>query len=435
MLGLRHLLRLCTAVSAILILTGSAIAERTWTDVNGRTMKASLVSASADAVDLRLRSGRISTVPFSLLSKPDVAFVKAWKSKRIAWLDEVDVSDSIDLEVVAEDAPKRNFVYRTKHFEFHSDRKIARSLINDFSLAFEATFAGLNALPLNLELNPPAEGHFQIWLFGDRRDYWREGGPVSTAGVYIPIERRILIPMELLNLKLVGSELRKRSNSSYDNSTLIHEITHQVMHDWLNHLPIWMVEGLAEYMSSVPYANGKFRFAENARNNGLKAALKRWEGGARQASYFIRPARELFKITSKQWNHAEGNEAVSNYSSSMLFVFYFMHLEGSGRGAKMVEFISDIRASKKEATKYIVEYEAALRQLLASLENAENTGKRDGLLEQGLPRILENSPDTHIYREGSTHRKALEKLIGEGTLDVLHEQVVAAFKANGIRLR
>lgn len=47
-----------------------------------------------------------------------------------------------------------------------------------------------------------------------------------------------------------------------DASTLIHELTHQLMSSQAKQAS-WFCEGSAEYMSMTPYAGGRFNFGAN----------------------------------------------------------------------------------------------------------------------------------------------------------------------------
>jgi hypothetical protein len=425
---------LTTLLTASLLAGSSVADERIWTDTQGRKLTAQLLAIESQKARLRLASGKESQVDLEKLSPEDLDYILQWRTqrpKRIIWPEEIDVRDKVTVTTVREDADAKEFVYRTEHFEFHADEKIAGSLIKDFSLAFEATLAAVSALPLNLKPEPP-QGYFQIRLFGDRFDYYAAGGLIGSAGVYVPLKRHILVPMDGLNLKRVGSALRK-NNSAYDNSTLVHEITHQVMHDWLKHMPTWMVEGMSEYMSSLPYSNGKFRFNESARKNGIKAALTRWEGG-RQTSYSILPAETLFSVNSREWNRASGNAAVMNYSSSMLYVYYFMHLAGRGEGEDICTFAEAIDRAKPSVVPYLKEFDTALRGYVEKADAAEKSGGAQVLSDYDIPEILLVPPDAIIFKKGTPHESALARMIGQKDLKQLTEDVIAAFTKDGIRL-
>jgi hypothetical protein len=75
-----------------------------------------------------------------------------------------------------------------------------------------------------------------------------------------------LVPFESIGVKLVGKSYAK--DEDFDYSTMVHELTHQMMHYWLDLIPQWVVEGTAEYTSNLPLRTGKFRVS--AAKNGLK---------------------------------------------------------------------------------------------------------------------------------------------------------------------
>ena len=58
-------------------------------------------------------------------------------------------------------------------------------------------------------------------------------------------------------MKLVGKAYAKDEN--FETHTMVHELTHQMMHFWLGYLPQWVVEGTAEYTGTLPLHTGQFR--------------------------------------------------------------------------------------------------------------------------------------------------------------------------------
>ncbi len=73
------------------------------------------------------------------------------------------------------------------------------------------------------------------------------------------------IPFEELGISAQpgagGAYYRK---GAINNDTITHEITHQMMHDLVPYMPIWLVEGLAEYTSNLPYRSGVFQVSDDA---------------------------------------------------------------------------------------------------------------------------------------------------------------------------
>src|SRR4030095_15100942 len=103
-------------------------------------------------------------------------------------------------------------------------------------------------------------------LFKDLASYRASGGPVNSGGVYDSRKETFLVPFESIGLKPLGTSFVK--SEDFDSSTMVHELTHQMMHFWLDFLPLWVAEGTAEYTSNLPLHAGRFRVA------GAKTGLK-----------------------------------------------------------------------------------------------------------------------------------------------------------------
>ena len=107
----------------------------------------------------------------------------------------------------------------------------------------------MQSLPFGIQPQAPkGMEHFKARFMG-RAAFEEEISAVmpadSVAGVYLPLKKEILVPFTSIGARERGSQMTLRRRS--DTSTLVHEITHQVMHDWLPLLPVWLVEGLADW--------------------------------------------------------------------------------------------------------------------------------------------------------------------------------------------
>jgi hypothetical protein len=103
---------------------------------------------------------------------------------------------------------------------------------------------------------PPEGGRYRVRLFRDRKDYITIGkAPPDTAGIYSFDDRTNKVPFDSLGLVRDGDRWRM-DPEHYETHTLIHETTHQLMHDWGEILPLWVAEGLAESVACIPYRTG-----------------------------------------------------------------------------------------------------------------------------------------------------------------------------------
>lgn len=262
------------------------------------------------------------------------------------------------------------WVYTTPHFRFHCDAELAPGLIKHYALVFEGTFHAVRKLPLQLCPDPPQD-RFVVRLMKNREDYLRAGGPKGSAGVYLLNSREILVPADSPGVRTIGKRIAIDRKSS-DTGTLVHEITHQVMHDWLNALPVWFAEGFAEYMAAVPCEQGRFRF--RAIHEGIRRHLQeehlvpKDDQGALLAD--LAPPDQILNLTHAQWSAAlTGEEDASlNYRSAMMLVYFFIHLDGSDDGQALAAYLQGTRSGREDMRSFVASYNEAVADYNAGLE-------------------------------------------------------------------
>jgi len=166
---------------------------------------------------------------------------------------------------------------------------------------------------------------------------------VNSGGVYFSKDRIFRIPFPSLGLERQGKTWFKKPD--YRGDTLVHEVTHQMMHDSLPFLPIWVIEGTAEYTESLPYNAGRILASSHAR--GLKEYMASNNARNSPVSRF-RPFGEHMKMTREAWDSASRNSEGqrSLYCQSYLLVYYFSHLDGDGKGARFLKYLDSIAEAR-----------------------------------------------------------------------------------------
>ncbi|MFT5466695.1 MAG: hypothetical protein ACI8UO_001795 [Verrucomicrobiales bacterium] len=334
-----------------------------------------MVGIEGTAINLRLSAdGRVVKTSIDLLSEADRKYVEEWQgmgfgTKVDRWPKELRPMMNFTAKTLGR-TRNDEFVYTTPSFEFRCDVELQDSLIKEYSLVFEGTYYAIANLPLGLNPTPP-ESRFVVRLFKERSDYLNAGGPQGSAGVYMVRNREILVPMESLGVRNVGSRVAI-DRRNYDSGTLVHEITHQVMYEWLEALPVWFVEGIAEYMSAVPFDDARFDFRNI--HDGLKEHL---EGEyrvdkTRQGEFLvdIAPPEQLMALSHQEWAAAvsSGSNASANYRSALMLVYYYIHLDGAGDGAPIVAYMHQARGKQQEIKGYVVNYNSAVEEYNAALQ-------------------------------------------------------------------
>ncbi|MEI6339138.1 MAG: hypothetical protein WCQ57_11220 [Verrucomicrobiota bacterium] len=403
---------------------------REWKTVEGAGFQAAVVSFDGTTIVFRAGNGQCSPLPLSRLSAEDRECLLAWQKKqpiKVVLPDHVGVDTAkLKIEVVSEDGRNEKFVYRTLHFEFESQGKFTQSLLREVARNFEATHELLKALPWGIEPAPASGEYFRARLLRTRTVYEAEGGPVNSGGVYMSSEKIFRIPFESIGLKVVGKSYAK--DDDFDTSTMVHELTHQMMHFWLDYLPQWVVEGTAEYTGMLPLKAGRFRVA--AAKTGLKDYLEnlKREGGVPEPY----PLEELFPITNKKWNQIlSSNRTMSHrlYFTSYLLVYYFMHLDGGGDGQLFVRYFQAVGVVRKEVGEYFKAVDEFKKQPGVELLPDGSYRGPVGLNYPDRPAILESEAALDAFQ-----KKTLEMLLNGRSEAELAKVIRAAYAKQGIRL-
>ena len=364
---------------AVLLISAAALHAqsptlRTWTSADGRKMEAAFVALEGDAVKVRLANGSTVDVPLARLSAADQTFAKSQTAApattatapgEIAaskiWPRSFSLPDRPEVVVVKEDTEKNEYIYRSPHYEFQCDSKLGSNVVREFGRIFESTWM-LNCM-LPLDLKPQPEKLREIFLarlFTNKSDYMEAGGIEGSAGVYMSAKKALMVPLQSLGVKMVGSRVSLENNSDDDMATLIHEITHQMMNHWLGRLPTWYIEGSAEYVEMLEYKrNGGFSLIGLGRQLQGYARRMNYSGGGK--SFTMIDLEELMTIDGRRWAAALGQDgaATENYGSAGLLTYYFYHLDGNGDAANIIAYLRELENAKTNE-----EEEAAVKKHL-----------------------------------------------------------------------
>lgn len=406
---------------------------RGWKTAEGQTFQASVAGFDGTTAVFRMANGQRAQAPLAKLSAEDQQYLAEWLKKqpiKVVLPDVVGVETAqIKAEVVSEDPVAEKFVYRTQHFEFESQGKFTQSLLREVARNFEATYELLRALPWNIDPTPGSGEYFKARLLKDMNSYRMAGGLPNSGGVYSSQSETFMVPFESIGVKVVGKSYAKDEN--FDYSTMVHELTHQMMHHWLNLLPQWMVEGTAEYTSILPMRTGKFRVS--AAKNGLKdyaEFLKKRAVGGMPEPY---PLEKLFTITNREWNEAmEADPRGATrrlYFTSYLLVYYFMHLDDKGDGQRIVRYFREVGEARKQMDGFKKEFAAFLKQPGVTRLADGRISYPNDVKPPERPAML-TSPEA----QEEFQKKTLQILLDGRTEAELMKQIRSAYAKLAIRL-
>jgi len=210
--------------------------------------------------------------------------------------------------------------------------RLSKSVVREFSRIFEATYELVNAIPVGLNAQPAGDGFYVTKLYEMKEQYFADGGMVGSAGMFSQRGGvgKIQIPLPNLGVKNTGT--RFIVDHSKRSTTLTHEITHQVMMRWALLMPVWMREGFAEVVSSQVYSKGRFRLTDTDR--AVKDEVTRNRSSKRD--YSMVDLKTLMTMPHAEWN---ANLTSRNYDSANLLLYYFLRIDGQGKGEKLVNYL------------------------------------------------------------------------------------------------
>lgn len=413
---MRKLSPRCVAIAAVIALYSFLAVpswgeSRTWTSGDGRTLTGEIVSLDGETVKLKTAGG-VFELPLTRLSETDQAFARDWKKTNATpqgvpagspsepadrtvgdfsnlklgeWPNAVSADFEIAaIEVVKEDEAAGEYIYRSPHFEFQTPDRLSTSVVREFARIFEATFSLLNEIPFGLAPRPVSaddeeKGYYTTKLYATKEDYYSDGGMQGSGGMFSWSRRGdtwkgiIKIPMQNLGVEHTG--VRYIVDHDKQSTTLVHEITHQVMMRWLPMMPTWMSEGFAEITSCQTYNNGRFRLTSLER--AVREDVTRRSGSDRD--FQMIEVEKLMKITSQEWSDALGvGQGSRNYASANLLLTYFARLDGEGDGAGLVEYLKAV-SSGTESDKAAEEHLLRGRSYEELQENVGKSWRSEGL--------------------------------------------------------
>ncbi|MDB6155963.1 MAG: hypothetical protein JWL90_4416 [Chthoniobacteraceae bacterium] len=406
---------------------------RQWSLAEGKTFQAAVTAFDGTTAQLRGPTGSRGQVVATKLSEADQQYLADWLKRQPIKVVMPDVvtadAAQIKVEVVSEDAAADKYVYRTTHFEFESQGKFTQTLLREVGRNFEATYELLKALPWNVAPKPPSGEYFRARLLKDRASYMAAGGMANSGGVYRSREQLFMVPFESIGVKIVGKSYAKDDN--FETHTMVHELTHQMMHFWLDYLPQWVVEGTAEYAGVLPLRGGSFRVS--AAKSGLKdyaEYLKKRTVGGVPEPY---PLEQLFPITNEQWAEVLAQDPRAShrmYFTSYMLVYYFMHLDGKGDAQLFTRYFREVGSVRKEVEDYEKAL-AAFKKLPGVVVDDDGGFQYPGsLTPPKLPEVVATPAARAAFQ-----KKTLQILLDGRSEADLMKQIRSAFNKLGVRAK
>lgn len=378
-----------------------------WTNQKNQNITASLVRVFQEKkgdkqvvqVTFKLKSGKKVTFPVHLLSEAHQKELQGWIRKNptgiaapvppYSWPSQYNGNNTPKVKYIKFDQKRKAHLYRTAHFDFYVEEKISNATVSKCVAVFDTIVEAIDALPMEMDTIPKGKRpRFQAILVSSREKYMQMGGIPNSGGFFSPGRNLTVIPFSSLGI------VKKGNNWVFDGKrrtfeTLLHELTHHATHHWYG-MPPWFEEGLAEYMSVMPYQSGRFLFTNPG--SAISSSVRKYKKTV--AAYQIYPKgvfkmrhpKQLFLTNRGQWNGSMSNSALSlrNYTSSMILAYFFMHEDGDGDGHHFIQWMHDWRSAV--FSRRTNQYEALIEKHLLRGRSYEELEKeiQDAMRRKGL---------------------------------------------------
>ena len=242
--------------------------------------------------------------------------------------------------IIKEDPVKKEWIYQSEHFDFVSNASLRPHVIREFASLFELTHLYCQMLPFKLS-RPEAGEKLQVQLIENYTHYIARGGMVDSWGVYLSDRDLVLVPFEGLGLKKNGGSYSLDVRRS--NQTLIHEATHMLMRGPLLR-DGWFVEGVAEYVSTIPMAQNTLLIANHLSSvkNYITSVGYKGRGGHDLGT-------EITLTSLKKFMEADYDtyqKTPNAYPYALLVFHYFVHSDGRGDAKRIREYVQALYDGK-----------------------------------------------------------------------------------------
>jgi len=409
-------------------------------------MQARLAGLEGETALFQMADGQTAKIPLTKLSPADRDFIKAnapapgiaprtnRAEKRVWPKDIVVPPKSIEVKLVEEKPAEKLYRYRSEAFEFVSQDKLAGSVMNEVARIFEGTRSLVDALPWGVHPEPPKDlGYFQAKLYVTEEAYHKDGGPEKSGGVYMGADRIFRVPFRSIGLEMRGKTWFKKQEFSSD--TLVHEITHQMMHDYLGFLPHWIAEGCAEYTNMLPYNAGTFHAGSHEK--GIKDYIKKQLPFAAKGLSELGSPSQHMNMTPEVWESefSRGYEPQHRiYGQSCLLVYYFCHLDGDGKGTRFLNYFDSLAAETEKWKDYGVQfakYRAEMEEFYKQPGVKQLENGRFSYPKSLTPPQRPEAPSSKDRRAFGLEQVAL--LYEDRSPSQMDEDVKAGFKKIGVK--
>lgn len=315
--------------------------ERDWTDVQGRTINGTLITANSKEALVRVsRNQRLYRIPREKLSGADNTFLTKWVDQNPEadqyppipsfWPTFYD-GRTVEHKIVRAPGKDDWTVYRTKNYEIRSDSNIDGEILNGFVLICESIDNAMRRLPLPLLWGREDDAERIVYIYENRKNYLNGGGMEHAAGHFDPETNEVHLRLDELTdvdmRRFFGQYTLKKRNQY---NLIVHELVHQANYGLIaTGGAAWLPEGLSEYMTAMQKPPGRFTFhkTQQAVREHITNSLA-FDGLVEVETLRILNLSKFLSMPIQDFNKGSASSsgtAFSYYSGSLILTEFFCH--------------------------------------------------------------------------------------------------------------
>jgi len=212
-------------------------------------------------------------------------------------------------------------VWHTENFRIDLNLDLSADDLRRIAQVVETTAWLVKHHPLPLYSPPP--GRNRIAIYASDEEYAAAGAAAGTAGYYNARMRCVFIRGSAL---IPVGNGRGRLLPRHDEGLVVHELVHLSMHGNFMRMPIWFIEGIAEFFRSAHLGGGRFSFAN--RDASIRDYL-RTQLSPMDPNVHMSPIQKIVDLNLFTWQEYQhilpAEDRCRPYASALLLTHYYLH--------------------------------------------------------------------------------------------------------------
>ena len=180
-------------------------------------------------------------------------------------------------------------LFATNHFEVRSDVPLHPSVVFDFMSRLEAAYLALKVNPIGLAAAKPLDKRYKVSIYSSEKIQDNLMGVRGASVIYNPKFRWVRATFNAIGVEQEDGKYRAVRPC---DPSVIQEVVRELTYQWQSYFSDWLAEGLADYVSSIPFTSGSLNLGGHER--GMVEQIKYLFGNRTEKLSIYEPS-ELIK--------------------------------------------------------------------------------------------------------------------------------------------